>query len=154
MASSPPSSYHSDIDFDATTGLRFHPFEALLTTTVEIVLVIILGIPAVAVMLFTLIHIVTGLFTHLNIRLPSRLETALKLLVVTPNMHRIHHSARTDESMSNYGIVFSIWDRLFKTYKSEPMGGQEQMLFGLDNNRDPKRNMIIEFLILPFKPSL
>ena len=145
--------HHTDIDFDATTGLRFHPFEALITTSIEIVLVVLFGVPLIAVMLFSLIHIFTGLFTHLNIRFPQRLDTVLRLFIVTPNMHRIHHSARVDESSTNYGIVLSIWDRLFKSYLKVPVNGDEGMLLGLQDRRDPTKIMLIEFLTLPFKRS-
>lgn len=143
--------HHTDIDFDATTGLRFHPFEALITTSMEIVIVVLFGVPVLAVMLFSLIHVFTGLFTHLNIRFPQRLDTVLRVFIVTPNMHRIHHSARVDESSTNYGIVLSIWDRLFKSYLKIPVNGYEGMLLGLQDRRNPEKTMLIEFLTLPFK---
>ena len=144
--------HHTDIDFDATTGFRFHPFEALLTTCMEIALVVLFGIPVIAVMLFSLIHIFTGLFTHLNIRIAEKLDSMLRLIIVTPNMHRIHHSVRVNESLSNYGIVLSIWDRLFKSYLKAPKKGYKEMLLGLENRRNPEKTMLFEFLILPFKP--
>jgi len=143
--------HHTDIDFDVTTGLRFHPLEALLTTSMEIILVFLFGISPLAVILFSLVHIFTGLFTHLNVRFPKCLDKALRLFIVTPNMHRIHHSARVEESLSNYGIVLSIWDRLFKSYIKEPVNGHKGMKLGLMNRRDPEKTMLIAFLMLPFR---
>lgn len=109
--------HHSDQDFDCTTGLRFHPVEALLTLAVRLALITALGIPIIAVVVFEVWAIMAAFYTHANVKIPIELDKATRKLLVTPNMHRIHHSTTLLDNMSNFGVVFSLWDRLFSTYR-------------------------------------
>lgn len=143
--------HHIDMDFDATTNLRFHPFETLFTTCTEMLLIIIFGIPVIIVMLMNIIHIVNGFFTHWNIPFPGKIDRILKTVFITPNMHRIHHSAKIDEGMRNFGIIFSFWDRIFRTYLANPAEKAQSMAIGLPRHRNPQANMLLAFLYLPFR---
>lgn len=123
--------HHADLDFDVTTGLRFHPVEILLSMVIKLMVVVALGAPAVAVLVFEVLLNATAMFNHANLRLPERLDRALRLVLVTPDMHRVHHSIHREEHDSNYGFALSLWDRLFRTYVPEPKAGQDGMTVGL-----------------------
>ena len=124
--------HHADRDLDVTTGLRFHPVEILASMGVKIGLVYVLGPQAVAVVLFEIILNGTALFNHANLRLPLALDRVLRLVLVTPDMHRVHHSVHRLEHDSNYGFALSVWDRIFGTYRAQPEAGHDAMVVGLE----------------------
>ncbi len=124
--------HHADRDMDVTTALRFHPVEILASMGLKIGLVYALGPQAVAVVLFEVILNGTSLFNHANLRLPFWLDRIVRLVLVTPDMHRVHHSVLRDEHDSNYGFALSIWDRIFRTYRAQPATGQDAMVVGLE----------------------
>jgi len=123
--------HHADLDFDLTTGIRFHPVEILLSMLWKVACVLALGVPAAAVVAFEAILNACAVFNHANVRLPATLDAALRLLVVTPDMHRVHHSVEPREHHSNYGFNLSVWDRLFGTYTAQPGRGHDDMTIGL-----------------------
>ncbi|MGD9863192.1 MAG: sterol desaturase family protein [Pseudodonghicola sp.] len=123
--------HHADRDMDVTTAIRFHPLEIALSMGLKIGLVYILGPSALAVILFEILLNGTAMFNHANLRLPLRLDRALRLLLVTPDMHRVHHSVHRHEHDSNYGFSLSLWDRLFGTYVAQPAEGHDGMTLGL-----------------------
>ncbi len=141
--------HHADIDFDVTTGTRFHPIEMLLSMLIKIVMVTLIGAPALAVLVFELLLNATAMFNHGNIHLPTRLDTSLRWILVTPDMHRVHHSVKRAECNSNFGFNLPWWDRLFGTYVPEPAAGQEEMVVGVSHIRDD-RQTIPWLLSLPF----
>jgi len=142
--------HHTDLDFDVTTGVRFHPIEILLSMGVKMAAVVVLGVSAIAVILFEVLLNATSMFNHGNIRLPGRIDRVLRLLVVTPEMHRVHHSVVIKEHNSNFGFNFPWWDRLMGTYQAQPARGHEGMIFGLSQFRNPTRLTLPRLLILPF----
>jgi sterol desaturase/sphingolipid hydroxylase (fatty acid hydroxylase superfamily) len=143
--------HHTDLDYDVTTGLRFHPLESLVTMGSSLVLIGVLGAPPLAVIVYEILFIATALINHGNIHLPRRLDMLLRLVLVTPDMHRIHHSAELRETNSNYSGVFSVWDRAFGTYTRDPAAGQDGMIMGLAEYRDPRRLNLYRLLIMPFE---
>jgi sterol desaturase/sphingolipid hydroxylase (fatty acid hydroxylase superfamily) len=143
--------HHADTEFDVTTGLRFHPVEIVLSMIIKIVVVVAVGAPAVAVLVFEVLLNASAMFSHGNVRLPEWLDAALRRVVVTPDMHRVHHSALREETDSNYGFCLSVWDRLFGTYRPEPMLGQEGFTIGLDTFRDPSELRLDRLLTQPFR---
>lgn len=128
--------HHADRDMDVTTAIRFHPVEIALSMVLKIGLVYALGPAAVAVVLFEVILNGTALFNHSNIRLPQGLDALLRLLLVTPDMHRVHHSSMRSEHDSNYGFSLALWDRLFRTYIAQPAAGHNDMTIGLEWQND------------------
>ncbi|WP_374372815.1 sterol desaturase family protein [Tabrizicola sp.] len=124
--------HHADRDMDVTTGFRFHPVEILASMGLKIGLVYLLGPSALAVLLFEILLSGTALFNHANLALPGWLDRVLRLVLVTPDMHRVHHSVHRAEHDSNYGFALSLWDRLFRTYVPEPEAGHEAMTVGLE----------------------
>ena len=142
--------HHSDLDFDATTGVRFHPLEILLSLAIKLAAILVLGPSPLAVVGFEVVLNGTSLFNHGNVRLPAALDRVLRWLVVTPDMHRVHHSAAAPETNSNFGFNFPWWDRLFGTYRAQPRLGHEAMTIGLDQFRDPARLALPRLLALPF----
>ncbi len=142
--------HHADRDMDVTTAIRFHPVEIAASMGVKIGLVYALGAPAVAVLLFEIVLNGTSLFNHANLALPARVERALRRVLVTPDMHRIHHSDQRCEHDSNYGFALSIWDRIFGTYLAEPAAGQDGMTVGLDW-QDDRPAQLGWSLWLPFR---
>ena len=142
--------HHADLDFDVTTGARFHPIEILLSMAIKLGSVALLGPPVVAVLLFEVVLNATAMFNHGNVRLPPRLDRALRFLIVTPDMHRVHHSVKPQECNSNFGFNLPWWDRLLGTYIAEPAVGQERMTIGLSHNREP-RQTLVWMLLLPFR---
>ncbi len=142
--------HHTDLHFDVSTGVRFHPIEIILSMGIKIFIVISLGLPAFGVMLFEILLSSTSLFNHTNWKIPIKVEKLLRLILVTPDMHRVHHSTNPVETNSNFGFSLSFWDRLFKTYRKEPILGHEQMEIGLKEYRDPKILKLWPMLKNPF----
>jgi len=142
--------HHSDHDYDFSTGARFHPIETVYTTSILLLPVLALGAPPEAVFLSQIISTISGFIEHGNLRYGSTLDRVLRWFVVTPNMHRIHHSRLGTESQTNYGGTFSWWDRLCGTYLSHPAGGYEQMTFGLDGFLERKHLTLPWMLAQPF----
>src|SRR6266567_1568847 len=143
--------HHADLDVDVTTGLRFHPFEILISMLIKIAVVIALGGPAVAVVVFEVVLNATSLFNHSNVALPHWLDRLLRLALVTPDMHRVHHSILRHETDSNFGFNLPWWDRLFGTYRVEPEAGHAAMTVGLPIFRDPRELRIDRLLTQPFR---
>jgi sterol desaturase/sphingolipid hydroxylase (fatty acid hydroxylase superfamily) len=144
--------HHIDLDFDVTTGLRFHPVEIVLSLLIKFAAVVALGAPAAAVLLFELALNLGSLFNHGNVRIPGAIDHALRWLVVTPDMHRVHHSIVPEEINSNFGFFLSWWDRLFGTYSSVPRAGHDAMTIGVRDTRDPAVCAgLWPMLALPFK---
>lgn len=143
--------HHADLEFDVTTGLRFHPIEALISLVVKMTAVLALGAPALAVVAFEVALNATSMFNHGNVRLPRALDAALRTVLVTPDMHRIHHSSRADELNANFGFNLSWWDRLFRTYRAQPAAGHESMVIGLDQFRDDAELGLGHLLVQPWR---
>lgn len=144
--------HHADRDIDATTGIRFHPVEIALSMLYKIVLVLLLGASALAVLLFEVILNGCALFNHANLALPGWLDRAVRLILVTPDMHRVHHSVIRRERDTNYGFNLSVWDRLFGTYTRQPEGGHQGMRIGLDEYQTDAPSRLGWSLVLPLKP--
>lgn len=142
--------HHSDLDFDVTTALRFHPLEITLSMLIKLIVVAGLGAPPVAVMLFEVILNATAMFNHGNVRLPERLDRTLRWMLVTPDMHRIHHSIDPEETNSNFGFNLPWWDRLLGTYRDQPRDGHIGMTIGLECFRDRSATCFIGLLAQPF----
>jgi sterol desaturase/sphingolipid hydroxylase (fatty acid hydroxylase superfamily) len=143
--------HHADLDFDATTGVRFHPLEILLSMGIKMAVVALLGAPALAVVLFEILLNATSVFNHGNVRLPAGAERLLRLMVVTPEMHRVHHSIRPEETNSNFGFNLPWWDHLFGTYRGRPADGHEGMTLGLQQFREERVAVcLFRLLVLPF----
>ncbi|HZT79555.1 MAG TPA: sterol desaturase family protein [Gemmataceae bacterium] len=143
--------HHADLDFDVTTGLRFHTLEMLLSMGVKAVVVALLGAPALAVLIFEVLLNATSMFNHGNVRLPGFLDRLLRLVLVTPEMHRVHHSADPKETNSNFGFNLPWWDYLLGTYRAQPARGQEGMTVGLPQLRDERvADRLHWMLALPF----
>lgn len=143
--------HHADTDIDATTGLRFHPLEIILSLMIKLAAVMVLGPSALAVLLFEVILNGTAMFNHANLALPRRADAVLRLLVVTPDMHRVHHSWHRDETDRNYGFCFPWWDRLLGTYTAQPRDGHEGMTIGLPVFRDTREQSLSRLLTQPFR---
>lgn len=143
--------HHSDVDFDMTSAVRFHPFEIMLSMLYKVMLVVLLGADPSAVIAFEAILNGCALFNHGNVNLAPVWERRLRYWVVTPDMHRIHHSALRQETDSNYGFSLSCWDRLFKTYTAKAQQPQAEMLIGLAGFRDSAELGFIKMLALPFR---
>lgn len=142
--------HHTDMDLDVTSGLRFHPIEIILSLIIKITAVCILGAPLVAVLFFEVILNATSMFNHSNFALPHKLESVLRLFLVTPDMHRVHHSIRPIETDRNFGFNIPWWDRLFGTYLAEPHDGHRSMTIGLPIFRDKRATNVVHLLIQPF----
>ncbi|HNP37762.1 MAG TPA: sterol desaturase family protein [Woeseiaceae bacterium] len=142
--------HHADIAIDVSTGVRFHPFEIALSMLIKLAVIALLGILPLAVLLFEILLNAGSLFTHANLRLPAAMDRRLRWLIVTPDMHRIHHSWHREETDSNFGFHLSIWDRVFRSYREAPRDGQEKMTIGLHEFRDPKQQTVTALLLNPF----
>jgi len=140
--------HHADLDFDVTTGLRFHPIEIVVSMGIKLAAVVVLGPPVLAVLIFEVVLNATAMFNHSNIRLPVPIDTVLRLFVVTPDMHRVHHSIYPQETNSNFGFSLPWWDRLLGTYRAQPAKGHEAMSIGLHQFRAPLS--LPRLLLLPF----
>ena len=145
--------HHSDLAFDVTTGVRFHPLELLLSLLIKLAVIAALGAPAVAVVVFEILLSAGALFTHSDIALPARIDRAVRWLFVTPSMHRIHHSPLREETDSNYGFHLSLWDRLFASYRARPRTPEASMAIGLERWREPEAQGLWRLLRQPFEPS-
>jgi sterol desaturase/sphingolipid hydroxylase (fatty acid hydroxylase superfamily) len=144
--------HHADLDYDVTTGSRFHPIEIGLSMLIKFATITVLGPPVLAVVIFEVLLNATAMFNHGNIRLPRSLDRVLRWFVVTPDMHRVHHSIEDDESNSNFGFNLPWWDRLFGTYRDQPRAGHDAMTIGIRNHRDPKEVARLDgMLLLPFR---
>lgn len=143
--------HHADTEIDVTTGIRFHPFEIILSLVIKIALVVALGIPAAAVIIFEVLLNATAMFNHANLKLPSFIDRMLRLIIVTPDMHRVHHSWHRDETDSNYGFNLSVWDRLFATYRAQPRDGHDGMTIGLHEFRGARDRGLVGLLTIPFR---
>ncbi len=142
--------HHSDLDFDFTTGLRFHPIDAIFSTVVLLATVTLVGAPPLAVLLAELIERASVLIEHANVRVPPRIDGLLRLLFVTPDMHRIHHSRAVGDTGSNLATTFSCWDRLFGTYRATSSSGATDLVMGLEEFDDPKHLRLHWMLAQPF----
>jgi sterol desaturase/sphingolipid hydroxylase (fatty acid hydroxylase superfamily) len=143
--------HHADLEFDVTTGLRFHPVEIVLSMVIKLAVVAALGAPAVAVLLFELLLNATALFNHANIRLPAGVDRVLRWVMVTPDMHRVHHSVVPAETNSNFGFNLPWWDRLLGTYRAQPKAGHEGMAIGIEQFRTTRDLWIDRMLVQPLR---
>ena len=143
--------HHADRDIDVTTGIRFHPIEVLFSMLYKCVFILILGPLPIAVFLFEVFLNGSAMFNHANVRLPLWLDKVLRLIIVTPDMHRVHHSIIRKETNSNYGFFLSIWDRIFKTYIDQPKLGHDDMVIGLDEYQTKSPASLVWSLKTPFK---
>jgi sterol desaturase/sphingolipid hydroxylase (fatty acid hydroxylase superfamily) len=143
--------HHADLDFDVTTGTRFHPIEILISTAIKCAAIAAIGAPAVAVLAFEVLLNATAMFNHANARMPGKLDRRLRWLLVTPDMHRVHHSVAYNESSSNFGFNLPWWDRLFGTYRAQPAAGHEAMTIGVDAFRTPDELRLDRLLLQPFR---
>lgn len=142
--------HHADRDVDVTTGLRFHPLEIMLSMLWKAAVIALIGAPALAVFVFEAALNGSSVFNHANARLPLGLDRVLRLFVVTPDMHRVHHSVIRGETDSNYGFNLSLWDRMFSTYVPQPAEGHERMRTGLEAYGDERPSRLGWSLLLPF----
>lgn len=142
--------HHADLDVDVTTGVRFHPIEIAVSMLIKLAAVAAIGAGAAAVVLFEVLLNATAMFNHANLALPRPLDRALRLVLVTPDMHRVHHSVHRDETDSNFGFSLSCWDRLFGTYRAQPRDGHPDMAIGLPEHREQARQGLGWALVLPF----
>src|ERR1700730_11246183 len=143
--------HHADLDIDVSTGGRFHPFEILLSMLIKIATVVLLGIPPVAVILFEVLLNATSMFNHANVAMPPSIDRIVRLVVVTPDMHRVHHSIVRGETDSNFGFNLPWWARLFGTYRPAPQAGHDGMTIGLPMFRDPAELRLDRLLTQPFR---
>ncbi|MBF0358835.1 MAG: sterol desaturase family protein [Magnetococcales bacterium] len=147
--------HHADLDYDVTTGARFHPVEIILSMVVKIAAISVLGAPPVGVLIFEVVLNATAMFNHGNIYIPVKIDRIIRLCIVTPDMHRVHHCVEVDLTNSNFGFSLSIWDRTMGTYAEKPAEWHREMKIGLDHFRDPKQvNALPGILLLPFKKHL
>ena len=144
--------HHADPDYDVTTGARFHPLEIILSMLIKFATVLLLGPPVVAVIIFEVLLNATAMFNHGNVRLPAGIDRALRWILVTPDMHRVHHSVEDDETNSNFGFNLPWWDRLFGTYRDQPRAGHDGMTIGIHGYRAPRDvSWLPGMLVLPFR---
>jgi sterol desaturase/sphingolipid hydroxylase (fatty acid hydroxylase superfamily) len=143
--------HHADLEFDVSTGLRFHPIEILLSMLIKFAVVAAIGAPALSVLIFEMLLNATSMFNHANMRIPERIDRVLRWLVVTPDMHRVHHSIVARETNSNFGFNLPWWDRLFGTYTAQPAAGHEAMTIGIEQFRDPGELRLDRMLAQPLR---
>ena len=142
--------HHTDLDIDVTTGARFHPLEIALSLLIKAGTIVLVGVPTWAFLLFEILLNGTSMFNHSNVRIPPGADRLLRLFLVTPDMHRVHHSVIIRERNSNFGFSLSWWDRLFGTYRAQPEKGHDGMVIGLANFRNPRDLPLQRLLVLPF----
>ena len=143
--------HHADMDFDVTTGARFHPLEIMLSMLIKFATIAVLGPPLVAVVIFEVLLNATAMFNHSNVCMPAALDRVLRWVVVTPDMHRVHHSVEDDEANSNFGFNLPWWDRLLGTYRDQPRAGHEAMIIGIHKYNTPRQVAWLPgMLVLPF----
>lgn len=143
--------HHADLEFDVTTGLRFHPGEIVVSMLVKLLAIVVLGALPIVVLAFEVVLNATSIFNHGNVRLPPRLDRVLRLLVVTPDMHRVHHSIDRRETDSNFGFNVPWWDRLFGTYRAQPALGHDRMTLGIDLFREERELWLDRMLLQPLR---
>jgi sterol desaturase/sphingolipid hydroxylase (fatty acid hydroxylase superfamily) len=143
--------HHADLDIDVSTGLRFHPIEIILSMLIKIAIVILIGVPAIAVIAFEVVLNATSMFNHSNAAMPLWLDRIIRMLVVTPDMHRVHHSVLRHETDSNFGFNLPWWDRLFGTYRAQPEAGHDRMTIGLPIFRDRRELRLDRLITQPFR---
>jgi sterol desaturase/sphingolipid hydroxylase (fatty acid hydroxylase superfamily) len=143
--------HHADLEVDVTTGLRFHPVEILLSTGIKLTVVAAVGAPAAAVLIFEVLLNATSIFNHSNVRIPAAVDRILRWFVVTPDMHRVHHSIVRRETNSNFGFNLPWWDRLLGTYRAQPAAGHAAMTIGIEQFRDPRELGLDRMLLQPFR---
>jgi len=146
--------HHADVDIDVTTGARFHPIEIALSLLIKFAVILVLGPPAVAVLIFEVLLNATSMFNHGNVRLPTRIDGVLRWLVVTPDMHRVHHSIDPRETNSNFGFNVPWWDRLFGTYRAQPRAGHDAMTIGIEQFRERRELRLDMMLLQPFRAGI
>lgn len=142
--------HHTDLDLDVTTGNRFHPLEIAISMALKMVVIVMIGAPAVAVVVFEVLLNSCSMFNHANVTLPLGLDRILRIVLVTPDMHRVHHSVIPKETNSNFGFCLPWWDRLGNTYRDQPSAGHEAMIIGLREFRNPLSLKLHHLLIQPF----
>lgn len=142
--------HHADLDCDVTTGLRFHPVEVVLSMVIKVTAVVVLGVSPLAVLCFEVLLNATSMFNHSNVWIPLAVDRTLRWILVTPDMHRIHHSVRHQETNSNFGFNLTWWDRILGTYRLAPVSGHIDITLGLEQFRDPARLTLAGMLALPF----
>ena len=145
--------HHTDRDLDASSAIRFHPIEILLSMLYKCGLVLLIGPAAIAVLIFEIVLNASAIFNHANLRLPLGLDKILRTIIVTPDMHRVHHSVIEGETNSNFGFNFSLWDKLCRTYKAQPQEGHENMTIGLSEHQNSSPAKLLWSLKLPFAKS-
>jgi sterol desaturase/sphingolipid hydroxylase (fatty acid hydroxylase superfamily) len=142
--------HHTDQDIDVTTALRFHPLEIILSLLIKFAAVAAIGAPPLSVLIFEVLLNGASMFNHGNVRIPLSLDRIIRMVLVTPDMHRVHHSVIARETNSNYGFCFSWWDRIFGTYKAQPQEGHEKMKIGLNGYHDDRSLQLSALLTMPF----
>ena len=143
--------HHADLDFDVTTGARFHPIEILLSMLIKFGVMVALGTPAISVLIFEVLLNATSMFNHGNVRIPVRLDRYLRWLLVTPDMHRVHHSIVVGETNSNFGFNLPWWDRLLGTYRDQPAAGHDGMIIGIEQFREARELWLDRMLLQPLR---
>jgi sterol desaturase/sphingolipid hydroxylase (fatty acid hydroxylase superfamily) len=143
--------HHADLDFDVTTGARFHPLEIILSMLIKFGAIAALGVSALSVLVFEVLLNATSMFNHGDVRLPGQFDRILRWLVVTPDMHRVHHSIVVNETNSNFGFNLSWWDRLLGTYRDQPAAGHDGMTIGIEQFRDERELWLDRMLLQPFR---
>ena len=143
--------HHSDLDLDVTSGLRFHPIEIIISMIIKCSVVLAIGVPPIAVLLFEIILNSCSLFNHANLSIKSSFDSFLRIFIVTPDMHRIHHSIKEEETDSNFSFCLSLWDKLFGTYKNDPSTGHKKMILGLKNYRNLNNQTIKWIFFMSFQ---
>jgi sterol desaturase/sphingolipid hydroxylase (fatty acid hydroxylase superfamily) len=142
--------HHADRDFDVTTGIRFHPIEIVLSIFYKCIIIFLLGPVVLSIILFEIILNASALFNHANVKIPTGLDKWLRLIIVTPDMHRVHHSSIPHETNSNYGFCLSVWDKIFHSYNAQPTLCHQQMQIGLTQYQTEKPSQLTWCLMLPF----
>jgi len=142
--------HHVDLDLDVTSGMRFHPVEIIISMGIKLIAVLLLGAPPLSVLVFEILLNSTALFNHSNIYIPPALDRIIRLLIVTPDMHRVHHSVILKENNSNYGFTLSWWDRIFGTYQAQPAKGHHEMVIGIPGFLESGNQKLTWLLALPF----
>jgi len=143
--------HHSDLEFDVTSGIRFHPVSVLVSALIKLSVIVAIGPASVAVLVFEVLLNATSLFNHSNLRIPPSFDRMLRLLIVTPDMHRVHHSSNPQETNRNFGFNFPWWDRLFRSYRAQPALRHEDMEIGLEQFRDEQELRLDRMLSQPFR---
>jgi sterol desaturase/sphingolipid hydroxylase (fatty acid hydroxylase superfamily) len=143
--------HHADLEFDVTTGIRFHPVEVALSMLIKLIVVTALGLPPAGVLIFEVLLNATSMFNHGNVRVSPSIDRVLRWFVVTPDMHRVHHSIDARETNSNFGFNLPWWDRLFGTYRSQPAAGHDAMTIGIEQFRDPRELRLDRMLLQPWR---